>query len=148
MAIGASEEWQRAHANGWVAAVWVDTDGTYHYLARDTAVEEVVTSSHDTSADLQTAQKAADALIPVHDCDCPRWADVSAKVLVQAKCSANHDIAATFTRRELRDSLSAGTFAFYCERCNTYRVPTDEEREGISRRLDEDTPWSRREPTS
>jgi hypothetical protein len=40
----------------------------------------------------------------------------------------------------LQDSLSAGTFAFYCERCNTYRVPTDDERESISRRLHDDTP--------
>jgi hypothetical protein len=53
---------------------------------------------------------------------------ISAKVLVQAKCSAHHDIAVTYSRRELQDSVSAGTFAFYCERCNTYRVPTDEER--------------------
>ena len=88
----------------------------------------------------QTAQKAADALVPAHDCDCPRWADMSAKVLVQAKCSAHHDIAVTYSRRELQDSVSAGTFAFYCERCNTYRVPTDEERESISRRLHDDTP--------
>ena len=138
--IGASEEWQRTHANGWVAAVSVDIDGTYHYLARDTALEEVVTTANDKSADLTTAQKAADALVPAHACDCPRWTDVSAKMLVQAKCSADHDTAVTYTRRELQDSLSAGTFAFYCERCNTYRVPTDEERESISSRLHDDTP--------
>jgi hypothetical protein len=140
MPIGASGEWQRTHANGWVAVVLVDTDGTYHYLARDAAVEEVVTTAHDTTADLRTAQRAADALVPAHDCDCPRWTDVTAKVLVEAKCSADHDIAVTYTRRELDDSLSAGTFAFYCERCNTYRVPTDEERESIVRRLHDDTP--------
>jgi hypothetical protein len=99
-----------------------------------------VTTAHDKSADLKTAQKAADALVPAHDCNCPRWTDVSAKVLVQAKCSADHDIAVTYTRRELLDSLSAGTFAFYCDRCNTYRVPTDKERESISRRLRDDTP--------
>ena len=99
-----------------------------------------MTTAHDTSADLRTAQRTADALVPVHDCDCPRWTDVSAKVLVEARCSADHDIAVTYTRRELDDSLSAGTFAFYCERCNTYRVPTDEERESILRRLHDDTP--------
>src|SRR5262245_43140063 len=108
MPIGASEEWQRTHANGWVAVVLVDTDGTYHYLARDPAAEEVVTAVRDTSAELKTAQRAADALVPAHDCDCPRWTDVSAKVLVEAKCSADHDIAGTYTRRELHDGLSAG----------------------------------------
>jgi len=123
-----------------VAVVLVDTDGTYHYLARDAAAEEVVATARDTSADLRTAQRAADALVPAHDCDCPRWIDVSAKVLVEAKCSADHDIAATYSRRELQDSLASGTFAYYCERCNTYRVPTDEERERISRRLQDDTP--------
>lgn len=56
MPIGASEEWQRTHANGWVAVVLVDTDGTYHYLARDTAVEEVLTNAHDRSADVRTAR--------------------------------------------------------------------------------------------
>ena len=140
MLIGASGEWQRTHTNGWVAAVSVDTDGNYHYLARDTAVEEVVTTAQDKTADLKTAQKAADALVPAHDCHCPRWTDMSAKVLVQGKCSADHDIAVTYSRRELQDSLSAGTFAFYCERCNTYRVPSDDERESISRRLHDDTP--------
>jgi hypothetical protein len=140
MQIGASEEWQRTHANGWVATVSVDTDGTYHYLARDTAVEEVASTSHDKSPDLATAQKAADALVPAHDCDCPRWIEVTAKVLVQAKCAADHDIATTYTRRELRNGLSAGTFAFYCERCGTYRVPTNQEQEGILRRLEGDNP--------
>ena len=139
MQIGAPEEWQRTHANGWVATVAVDTDGTYHYRARDTAVEEVASASHDTSPDRATAQKAADALVPAHDCDCARWSEITAKVLVQAKCAAGHDIATTYTRRELRDGLSAGTFAFYCERCDSYRVPNNQEQEGILRRL-EDTP--------
>lgn len=140
MQIGASEEWQRTHANGWVATVAVDTDGTYHYLARDTAVEEVAPTSHDKSPDLATAQKSADALVPGHHCDCPRWTEVTAKVLVQAKCAADHDIATTYSRRELRDGLSAGTFAFYCERCGTHRVPTNQEQEGILRRLEGDAP--------
>ena len=78
MLIGASGEWQRTHANGWVASVFVATDGTYHYLARDTAVEEVVTTAHDKSAYLKMAQKAADALVPARDCNCPRWTDISA----------------------------------------------------------------------
>ena len=99
-----------------------------------------MTTPRDTSAELKTAQRAADALVPAHDCDCPRWTDESAKVLVEAKCSADHDIAVTYTRRELHDSLLAGTFAFYCERCNTYRVPNDEERESILRRLHDDIP--------
>lgn len=136
MQIGASEEWQRTHANGWVARVAVDTDGTYHYLARDTALEEVAPTSHDKSPDLATAQQAADALVPAHNCECPGWTDVTAKVLVRAKCAADHDIATTYTRRELQDGLSAGTFAFYCERCDTYRVPTRQEQEGILRRLE------------
>jgi hypothetical protein len=140
MLIGASEEWQRTHANGWVAVVSVDTEGTYHYLARDPNVEEVATTPHDKTPDLTAAQKAADALVPAHDCDCPRWTDVTAKVLVQTKCAADHDIATTYTRRELQDGLAAGTFAFYCERCGTYRVPTNQEQEGILRRLQGDTP--------
>ena len=61
-------------------------------------------------------------------------------MLVQAKCAADHDIATTYTRRELRDGLSAGTFAFYCERCGTYRVPSNQEQEGILRRLEGDNP--------
>ena len=140
MLIGASEEWQRVHANGWVALVSADTDGTYHYLARDAAVEEVVTTSDDKASDLATAQKAADALVAAHKCDCPRWTEVTAKVLVQTKCPADHDIAATYSKRELQDGLAAGTFAFYCERCDTYRVPTSQEQEGILRRLQGDTP--------
>jgi hypothetical protein len=134
MLIGASEEWQRTHTNGWVASVAIDTDGAYHYLARDPAAEEVV-AAQDTSQDLATAQKGADALVPGHECRCPRWTDVTAKVLVQAKCPADHDITATYTRRELRDGLSEGTFAFYCARCNSYRVPTAQEQEDILRKL-------------
>ena len=135
MLTGATEEWQRTHENGWVAEVSIDTDGTYHHRARDTAAEDVVTKWQDTSEDLGSAQRAADELVPAHRCECPRWSDVTAKVLVQAKCAAEHDIAVTFTRRELQDGLAAGTFAFYCPRCDTYRVPTAREAEDMLRRI-------------
>ena len=139
MLTGAAEEWQRKHVNGWIAEVSADADGNYHYLARDTAAEDVVTKWHDKSSDLAAAQKAADALVPTHTCECPRWADVTAKVLVQAKCAAEHDIAVTYPRRELQDGLSAGTLAFYCARCETYRVPTDQEKDEILRRIQDTT---------
>jgi hypothetical protein len=135
MLIGATEEWQRTHENGWVAEVSIDTDGTYHHRARNTDAEDVVTKWQDTSEDLASAQRAADGLVPAHSCECPRWSDVTAKVLVQAKCAADHDIAVTYTRRELQDRLAAGTFAFYCARCDTYRVPTGREIEDMLRRI-------------
>ena len=140
MATGAAEEWERTHTNGWMAVVSIDADGVYHYLARDTAeTQEIVSSWHDKSPDLATAQRAADQLVPSHVCDCPNWVDVTAKVLLQVKCAADHDIAATYTRRELQERLSAGTLMFYCSRCGTERPATAEEHKNVLRRLHDRT---------
>ena len=136
---GASEEWQRAHNNGWVATVFIDTEGTYHSRADNTAIEEAVATWDDRAPDLSSAQEAADQLVPTHNCTCPAWTEVTAKVLLQVKCAAEHDISATFTPKELRHRLSTGTLTFYCERCDARRSATAEEQQTVLRRLEGDT---------
>ncbi len=137
MSTGAAEEWERKHANGWVAVVTSDVDGAYHYVARDATAQQVVAQSRDRSEELMAAQTAADNLVPPHDCTCPDWKDVTARILVQAKCAANHDIVGTYGRRELEAALSAGRLALFCPRCNVEQVATREEQAKIRRRLDD-----------
>jgi hypothetical protein len=134
---GAAEEWERKHKNGWVALITTDIDGTYHSIARDSAAQQIMAESRDHSADLSSAQAAADQLVPPHDCTCPPWADVTARILIQAKCANNHDIVATFGRRELQGALSAGTLSLFCPRCNVARQATMAEQATFRRRLDE-----------
>lgn len=139
MTTGAAAEWERKHSNGWVAAVSIASDGSYHYRARNTVDESVAVASRSGS-DLPGAQAAADRLVPPHECHCPEWIDVAAKLLVQVKCAADHDIAATYAQRELEEGLSSGSLTFYCSRCNTHRPPTPEERATMLRRLQDRMP--------
>ena len=136
MAIGAAAEWERRHSNGWVTAVTLDSVGAYQYVARNTATEETLASASEAAADLSSAQHAADELVPPHECRCPAWADVTANVLVQVKCAADHDIAATYTHRELKQGLSTGSLKFYCSRCDVERAPTSDEQAAMLRRLE------------
>ena len=140
MTIGAAAEWERRHKHGWVAAVRLDSVGAYHYVARNTATEETIAAAWETATDLPSAQEAADELVAPHECDCPGWADVTAKVLVQVKCAADHDIAATYTNRELEQGLSTGSLRFYCNRCDVERGPTADEQAAMLRRLQDSMP--------
>ena len=137
MSTGAPEEWERKHANGWVAHVAADRDHAYHYMARESAGQQVIAESRDQAADLGAAQAAADRLVPPHDCSCPAWADVTARILIQANCAHNHDSVATFGRRELESALSAGTLSLFCPRCDVARQASVEEQATFRRRLDE-----------
>lgn len=129
------QHFYRLHDNGWVALVTQREDGAFASVA----ARETYGGRIRTSTDLTSAQRLADAAVPLaHACSnrCSAWFEVSdplRAVDFTAICPKHHSGSLSYTVGDVLFRLN--TLSFWCLQCGRSWPATDEQRDELLQRV-------------